>query len=307
MITDLIVDGMENQPLVSVGIPTYNRPEGLRRTLECITKQTYANLEIIVSDNCSPGDEVERVVREFQEKDGRILFFKQKENYGPMNNFKFVLEKATGEYFMWAADDDIWKPFFINDLVDVLRKNPQHVAAMMECQYFDDNQLFDFFNEGSTFYSFLSDNSYSRLKFMLKSNYGNLFYSVFRRNALFSGNDSFFIKNSLQSLNEIPLFLFVIEKGNWLVIDKVGMYKKTNIQTYIQARWEIEGGRLPTIPLSQYLFSLNYSSIYHWYTFVDIIKSIRLLPIRLVEKMRLMFLANYLIFRHFYYIISRRR
>ena len=40
-------------PMVTVGIPTFNRPEGLERTLACITKQTYTNLEIIVSDNCS--------------------------------------------------------------------------------------------------------------------------------------------------------------------------------------------------------------------------------------------------------------
>ncbi|MBU4370171.1 glycosyltransferase [Patescibacteria group bacterium] len=46
-----------NQQLVSVGIPTYNRPESLRRTLECITSQTYKNLEIIISDNCSPNQE----------------------------------------------------------------------------------------------------------------------------------------------------------------------------------------------------------------------------------------------------------
>jgi glycosyltransferase involved in cell wall biosynthesis len=56
---------MENEPLVSVGIPCYNRPEGLKRTLECITGQTYKNLEIIVSDNCSPDPEVERVGREY--------------------------------------------------------------------------------------------------------------------------------------------------------------------------------------------------------------------------------------------------
>ncbi|MBK7374561.1 MAG: glycosyltransferase [Chitinophagaceae bacterium] len=43
----------ETTPLVTVGIPTYNRPGGLERTLACITVQTYANLEIIVSDNCS--------------------------------------------------------------------------------------------------------------------------------------------------------------------------------------------------------------------------------------------------------------
>lgn len=101
------------QPLVSVGIPTYNRPEGLRRTLECITGQTYQNIEIIVSDNCSPGPETEVVVQEFIAKDSRIQYFRQQENKGGPFNGKFVLEKATGEYFMWAADDDEWEDRFI--------------------------------------------------------------------------------------------------------------------------------------------------------------------------------------------------
>lgn len=64
---------MKNRlPLVSVGIPTYNRPEGLRQTLECITRQTYKNLEIIVSDNCSLESETEAIVREFMAKDSHI-------------------------------------------------------------------------------------------------------------------------------------------------------------------------------------------------------------------------------------------
>ena len=91
------------QPLVSVGIPTYNRPEGLRRTLECITGQTYRNLEIIISDNCSPDPAVEQVTRSFMAQDARIQYFRQPENKGAAFNFKFVLEQATGEYFMWAA------------------------------------------------------------------------------------------------------------------------------------------------------------------------------------------------------------
>jgi len=105
---------MKNRlPLVSVGIPTYNRAKGLRRTLKCITVQTYKNLEIIVSDNCSPGPETEAIVREFMAKDSRIQYFRQEKNKGGTFNFKFVLEKATGEYFMWAADDDEWEDRFI--------------------------------------------------------------------------------------------------------------------------------------------------------------------------------------------------
>ncbi len=100
-------------PMVSVGVPTYNRPNGLRRTLECITTQSYRNLEIIVSDNASPGDETGAVVREFMSRDTRIKYIRQDRNIGVIPNFQYVLKMATGEYFMWAADDDEWDPVFI--------------------------------------------------------------------------------------------------------------------------------------------------------------------------------------------------
>jgi glycosyltransferase involved in cell wall biosynthesis len=100
-------------PLVSVGIPTFNRPEGLRRTLRCICAQTYSNIEIIVSDNASAGTETEVVAREFSEQDARIKYFRQPSNIGSTENFRFLLKNASGEYFMWAADDDEWDASFI--------------------------------------------------------------------------------------------------------------------------------------------------------------------------------------------------
>jgi glycosyltransferase involved in cell wall biosynthesis len=107
-----------SQPLVSVGIPTYNRPEGLKRTLEQICAQTYTNLEIVISDNCSPDEKVQEIILMFAEKDPRIKGFRQSENIGPANNFEFVLHQATGEYFMWATDDDEWDPKFIKTCLD---------------------------------------------------------------------------------------------------------------------------------------------------------------------------------------------
>lgn len=117
---------------VSVGIPTYNRPEGLRRTLENITNQTYRNLEIIVSDNASPGEEVERVVRQFMAKDPRIQYYRQPENKGAIFNFQFVLEKSTGDYFMWAADDDWREPTFIEVLWEKLSADNLAVVAFCD-------------------------------------------------------------------------------------------------------------------------------------------------------------------------------
>ncbi|NES25900.1 MAG: glycosyltransferase family 2 protein, partial [Symploca sp. SIO3E6] len=101
---------VKDQPLVSIGIPTYNRPQGLRRALESIVKQTYQNLEIIVSDNCSSETETETetemIVQEFMAKDGRIQYFRQEENIGLFYNKKFLFEASHGEYFTWLCDDD---------------------------------------------------------------------------------------------------------------------------------------------------------------------------------------------------------
>jgi len=107
-------------PLVSVGIPTYNRPEGLLETLQNIAKQSYKNLEIIVSDNCSPeanGIKVKQILENFYRNDNRVKYYIQEQNMGAHKNFAFVLSQATGEYFMWAADDDIIEPEFINECV----------------------------------------------------------------------------------------------------------------------------------------------------------------------------------------------
>lgn len=120
------MDSSVGSPLVSVGIVTYDRPEGLKRTLECIASQSYRNLEIIVSDNCSPGEDTQKIVAGFMEKDDRIQYYRQEKNQGPAFNFKFVLNKSSGKFFMWAADDDEWVPEFVEKGIDALLNNPNH-------------------------------------------------------------------------------------------------------------------------------------------------------------------------------------
>lgn len=95
-------------PLVSVGIPTYNRPEGLRCILQSVVRQQYPRMEIIVSDNASPGavgQQVLNVMAEFA-FDPRITFYRHSENVGAVENFRFVRRKAHGEFFIYASDDD---------------------------------------------------------------------------------------------------------------------------------------------------------------------------------------------------------
>lgn len=109
-----VIPPVADGPLVSVGIPTYNRPEGLRRTLECIRNQSYRNLEIIISDNCSETVETRAVALAHTQADSRVRYHRQERNIGLEANFKFLLEQAKGEFFFWAADDDEWTPDFVD-------------------------------------------------------------------------------------------------------------------------------------------------------------------------------------------------
>ncbi len=98
-------------PLVTIAIPTYNRADGyLKAALGSAVGQTYPNLEIIVSDNCS-SDDTALVVSGF--KDPRIRYFRQEKNIGANNNFNFCLGRANGKYFLLLQDDDLIDADFI--------------------------------------------------------------------------------------------------------------------------------------------------------------------------------------------------
>ncbi len=173
---------IEKQPLVSVGIPTYNRPDGLKRTLDCITQQTYQNIEIIVSDNHSIDPKVEKVVREFQKKDTRISYFKQLENKGAVFNFNFLLEQAIGEYFMWAADDDEWEPEFIQICLKEFDQDTNLVVPKMQVLYRDSNRTENILLPNISKQNSKSENVYSFLERLTPS----MFYGLYRKASLVS-------------------------------------------------------------------------------------------------------------------------
>ncbi len=105
--------------LVSIGIPTYNRANSyLRDALRSAVSQTYNNIEIIVSDNCSQ-DNTESVVKAFD--DPRIRYYRQTENIGPVKNRNFCLEQSRGDYFVMLLDDDLIDDDFISTCMDAVR------------------------------------------------------------------------------------------------------------------------------------------------------------------------------------------
>jgi glycosyltransferase involved in cell wall biosynthesis len=103
-------------PLVSIGIPTYNRASSyLKAALRSAVNQTYKNIEIIVSDNCS-SDNTESVVKEFN--DPRIRYYRQQENIGAVPNSNFCLKQSQGKYFLALYDDDLTDEDFVSTCME---------------------------------------------------------------------------------------------------------------------------------------------------------------------------------------------
>jgi glycosyltransferase involved in cell wall biosynthesis len=98
--------------LVSVGMPVCNGEAFLAEALNSLLIQTYGNLEILISDNCS-SDKTKQICLEYAAKDSRIRYFRQAQNIGATANFNYVLQQASGEYFMWSAHDDRWSPNYV--------------------------------------------------------------------------------------------------------------------------------------------------------------------------------------------------
>lgn len=130
-------------PLVTIGLPVYNGAPEVSIALESLVNQAYQNIRIIISDNAST-DGTLAICEKFAEKDSRITIIKKTENEGAVENFRTVLNAADSEFFMWAAADDYWHPGFIDDLLPVLRSNPEAGVAMcaVERQY-PDGPLYD--------------------------------------------------------------------------------------------------------------------------------------------------------------------
>ena len=93
----------QRMPLVSIGIPTFNRQLLLKRAIESALAQTYPNLEIIVSDNAST-DGTQHYLSSLN--DERLKTIVNSENLGMVANWDKCLAAAKGEYFLLMSDDD---------------------------------------------------------------------------------------------------------------------------------------------------------------------------------------------------------
>lgn len=126
-------------PRISIGMPVRNGEKYLEETLLSLVSQDYPNLEIVISDNAS-NPETKAILARFEAIYPQIKVFAQFETLSIIDNFASVLTKATGEYFCWAAHDDLRSPGSIRAQAEVLKQHPEINCVMTDVvNFYDDS------------------------------------------------------------------------------------------------------------------------------------------------------------------------
>ncbi len=109
-------------PLVSILIPTYNRPAYFEQTLRSALSQDYPRFEVIVCDNST--DERTAAIAARYAADPRLTYVRNREARTKAENFAPFASLAKGEYLQWCMDDDLLAPRKLTCMAAVLRKEP---------------------------------------------------------------------------------------------------------------------------------------------------------------------------------------
>lgn len=131
-----ILTNQDDLPLVSIGLPVYNEAGFIEHSLLALLDQDYPNLEIIISDNGS-SDETNEIVEKLCSTDKRAQLHHFDENQGANANFRFVLKRATGKYFMWASGHDLWSSNLVSECVNLLEAHPDATIAFGTPEWVD--------------------------------------------------------------------------------------------------------------------------------------------------------------------------
>jgi len=131
----------EEQPLITVVIPTYRRPKVLRRAIQSVLNQTYTNFRLTIYDNAS-GDETSEVVGAISKEDSRVVYHCHAQNIGAINNFNFGMRQVNTPYFSLLGDDNYLLPEFFEAAVYHLNGHSEKTIFVGQVENVDEQGRF---------------------------------------------------------------------------------------------------------------------------------------------------------------------
>jgi glycosyltransferase involved in cell wall biosynthesis len=151
---------MKDLPIFSICIPTYNRSQYLKQTLNSIVDSDgfCDEVEVVISDNCST-DDTSVVCKEFTEKYKNIKYFRQpKPTYIADQNFIDVLSLANGKYIKLSNDTVVLRKGALLKIIQIIKNNIDSNIPLFFYQNYRQNQ--NILMEGYSVNDIIKQNSY---------------------------------------------------------------------------------------------------------------------------------------------------
>ena len=123
---------MSKPTLVSIVMPTYNRARYLPVAIQSVMQQTYPHWELVIVDDCSK-DETLEVAASYAQHDKRIKFIRHEVNRKLPGALNTGFDNATGDYFTWLSDDNLFRPHALEVMAKYLDEHPD--IAMVYTDY----------------------------------------------------------------------------------------------------------------------------------------------------------------------------
>ena len=214
-----------NQPLVSVPVVTYNSAKYVLETLESIKAQTYQNIELIISDDCSTDNTVElcqKWVDLNKDRFVRIELIIVEVNTGVAANLNRAESACQGEWIKIIAGDDLLLPDCVESCVTyALENNANCIFGKIEA-FGDDIQLANRLTKEASL----------RNEMMSRLSPQELYDVIVRGNPpsapAFFYNRQFFVDNNIKNdcripmIEDLPKWLNILKKGGvFKFLDKV--------------------------------------------------------------------------------------
>jgi len=209
---------------VTIGMPVFNDKIFLEESLKSILGQTFADFQLIISDDCSTDGSAE-ICMHYAAMDPRATYIRQPRNLGISRNMEFLLAQATTTYFMWAGDDDVYDPRFIEKHVKGLDKNPDAVSAFGGVALIDEQGSV---LTGNLAMDYSEPNSFKRLKKFIKNSTDYFGYGLFRLEAIQGVKFPVWWRPNKKSAynNIFPSLCFYLAKGDYVHIDGQPLFFK---------------------------------------------------------------------------------
>ena len=293
-----------NQPLVSIPVITYNSAKYVIETLESIKAQTYQNIELIVSDDCSTDNTIELCQKWIEQNKKRFVrtnLITSKENTGVSANLNRAEGKCIGEWVKIVDGDDVLLPNCVELFVNYIQNNPNEYFIFAKMICFDGKKnLPDYLHDwlDLSFYCLSSSEQYKRL--VLKGNClpcPTYFYNMGYSRRLGINNDE-----SIPMCEDYPKWVNITKKGQKLFFmnqtvvkyrvhpdsithQESSMFKESSALVFLKYRFKDQFNDTPIITLFRF-FCVKYylTKKYRYIILVNILKMINKITMKFFDN-----------------------